>query len=147
TAVNVDNPAFDLLGVRFAYFPDDRAGDPAYSSDHWQVVYAAKDGRIYENRRALTKQFLVPPGGGAPVLIDHRPAAPDTDQLTVEGPGLLVWSRPNDPGWDVTVNGRSVGPSSYQDFFQPVPLAAGTNSVTVAYHPRTYYLGALPSLA
>ena len=147
TSINLDNPALDELGVKLAYFPDDVGAAPEYTSDHWEVVYSARDGRIYENRQALPKQFLVPSGGGSAVPVDHRPAFPDADQLTVQGPGLLVWSRPNDPYWDVTVNGRPVTPTSYHDFFQAVPLADGSNSVAVAYHPRTFYLGALLSLA
>jgi len=147
TAVNLDSPAWNELGVRYAYFADDTGSDAAHTSEHWQVVYAARDGRIYENRLAQTKQFLVPEGGAQPVAIQHLPAEPDADHLTVQGPGVLVWSRPDDPGWEVTVNGRPVATTTYHGFFQSVPVGAGANSVGIAYRPRLYYYGALVSLA
>lgn len=144
--IDLSSQAFDLLAVRYAYVPDDAGTEPLLHSDHWRVVYRGLDGRIYENARALPRQFLVREPGTEPVPVDHIAALPDADAFTVEGPGLLVWSRPNDPDWTISVNGRTVRAVAYDGFFQSVPIGPGRDSVEIVYRPKPFYYGALLSL-
>ena len=136
--LHLEDPVFGLLNVKDVYLPNqDR---PSTVPAGWHSVYTGRDGTILERDQPLPKQFVVSGAQLSPV--DHLPAAPDHDQLNAAGPGLLVWSKPYSPDWQVTVNGRSRPAVRYENFFLAVPLDQGTNTVSVAYRPRVYYLGA-----
>lgn len=146
-AVHLDDPVFNVLSVKYAYFPSQMAADPATQATHWRRVYSGTDGLIYENTEVLPKQFVQPDGQAAPVPLDHQPLRPDQDRLTVPGGGRLVWSKAFDPDWKVTINGNPVQPERYMGYLLSVRLPAQTSTVSLSYQPRAYYLGAAISAA
>ena len=144
-AVNLDSPVLDQLSVKYAFYPDEASDFSPPGSDHWLTVYAGADGRVLENLQALPRQFLVPQGG-SPQPIQHIAQRPDRDQLDVEGPGRLVWSKPNTPDWKITVDGRVADSASFGGYFLSVDLPAGSHVVTVDYRPTDYLVGTLISV-
>jgi len=144
-AVNLDSPVLDQLSVKYAFYPDEASDFSPPGSDHWLTVYAGADGRVLENLQALPRQFVVPQGG-SPQPIQHSAQRPDRDQLDVQGPGRLVWSKPNTPDWKITVDGRVADNASFGGYFLSVDLPAGSHVVTVDYRPTDYLVGTLISV-
>jgi hypothetical protein len=138
--LNLDDAVFNLLSVRYAYFPWDQGHDGPAGSAHWRLVYRGPDGTIYENLQVLPKEFVERAGAISPVT---RPdLRPDRESIDAGGPGTLVWSRPYDRAWTVTVNGRPVAAKRYAGYYLAVDLGTGDNRVALSYHPTQYYVGA-----
>lgn len=145
-SLDLSDPVFNELSVGYAFFPNEGRDRAAQQIPHWEVVYSGDDGRIYRNLRVLPRQFVVDGTERRPV--DHTALAPDHDSLSVDGPGLLVWSHPSGPDWVVTVNGESRSTRTFDGYFEAVPLDAGHNAVVTAYRPQRYYLtGAISGVA
>jgi len=142
-AVQLDDHVFDTLAVKYAYYTSSSQARSVRSA-HWQEVYRGADGTIFENLDVLPAQFLVP-DGGAPVPINHVPARPDGDRLQVRGGGTLVWAKPLDRQWRITVNGRVVRAHAYGAFLMSVALGTGDNDVVITYEPPAYLEGAVVS--
>ena len=143
-ALNLDSQVLNLLSVKYAFYPDEASDFSPPPSDHWQIAYVGTDGRILENLQALPRQFTVTDGGTAQP-IQHTARRPDQDQLDAQGPGRLVWSKPNSSDWKITIDGRAVDATSFAGYFLSVELPAGTHHVTLDYRPADYRVGALIS--
>ena len=143
-ALNLDSPVLNLLSVKYAFYPDQASDFSPPGSDHWQIVYAGADGRILENLQALPRQFTVT-DAGSPEPIQHTARRPDRDQLDAQGPGRLVWSKPNTRDWKITVDGHAADATSFEGYFLSTELPAGTHHVALDYRPTDYLVGALIS--
>jgi hypothetical protein len=147
TTVHLDDAVFNALGVKYAYFPSQKAAAPVAQGTHWHQVYSGLDGLIYVNPHVLPKQFVQPDGQVAPVPVVHEPSRPDQDQLKVPGGGRLVWSKAYDRDWKITLNGNPAEPERYMGYLLSVRLPAQTTYVSLSYRPRAYYVGAAISAA
>jgi len=137
-SLRLDDPVWDLLGIKFAYFP---WAQSSVGSEHWRRAYQGEDGTVFENLHVLPRQFVVS-GSGRVSAVAHTEKRPDSDRLQVVGPGLLVWSKPQHPDWVVRINGREVKTQRYRDYFLAAALHSGANDVEVEFRPLSYYLGA-----
>jgi hypothetical protein len=144
-SLHLDDEVFNVLGVRYAYFPSVQAAAPARAASHWRQVYSGPDGLVFENMAVLPRQFLLTDGHSAPVPVAHQPLRPDEDRLRVTGAGQLVWAKAYDRDWRISVNGQPVEAQPYNGYFLSVHLAASTTDVSLSYRPRAYYLGAAVS--
>lgn len=145
-SLRLDSAVFNLLSVRYAFYPDDPSGKAGAGLDHWQLVYAASDGAILENTQALPAQFSLTSGNPVPVGIDHTASAPDHDRLNAQGPATLVWSRPYSTNWQILVDGRRATAASFNGYFLSTTLPPGTHAVTVQYEARDWEVGSALSL-
>jgi hypothetical protein len=103
-------------------------------------VYAATDGRIWENRAALPRVRLA---SGANVTIEERTPTRWTLSLTAAGDDMLTLADPFFPGWRVWLDGREVTLGLTVGDPIVVPVPAGEHEVVVAYRPRSLTLGLL----
>jgi hypothetical protein len=138
--LSLDDPVFNRLSVRYAYFPWDQPPEGPAASTHWTRVYAGADGTIYENLQVLPREFV--DRAGTLSLVALPDPRPDQQAFVTSGPGTLVWSRPFDPAWQVTINGRPTATRKYAGYYLAVDLPSGHNAVALGYHPKSYYVGA-----
>jgi len=66
---------------------------------------------------------------------------PNQIWLEAQGPGLLVLSEMNYPGWQVYVDGAAAEGKTAEDVFRSVALTNGTHTVQWVYRPTWVYLG------
>jgi hypothetical protein len=110
------------------------------------LVYEGRSGttRLYLNLFALPRAWVQaddqPIGEGArPVdLLDWS-----TDRISVHatGPGMLVLSEINYPGWQVWVDGNPAEISPHAGLLRYVILNEGSHEVEFVFHPISIYLG------
>jgi hypothetical protein len=66
---------------------------------------------------------------------------PNKITIQAEGPGKLVLSEVDFPGWEVAVDGNSSMIEPTYDVLRSVQIPEGIHSVSFDYRPRTVYLG------
>jgi len=66
---------------------------------------------------------------------------PNRINLQVQGPGLLILSEINYPGWQVYVDKKSQPILEYENLLRSVELQDGYHQVVVVYRPRSFYIG------
>jgi hypothetical protein len=78
---NIDSPGLDFLNVRYLMTePDQAPGAP------WRLLYSGKDGRLYENPRALPRFFapeIAEPFDRSRPLLDQLRGIPDFRQRVI----------------------------------------------------------------
>ncbi len=122
---------------RLERLPDDRAGvvRAMTTTDFRRVALVESPGPIDSG-----------PGSG-----EFRPASvvsyrPNRVEVEAEGPGLLVLTDPDYPGWVATVDGTPATVVRADYLFRGVPLPPGRHAITFAFRPRSYLLGRAISL-
>ncbi|MCX7002584.1 MAG: YfhO family protein [bacterium] len=78
-------------------------------------------------------------GSAALTAYDHTRMTADS---TADGPGYVVFSEWYFKGWRATVDGTAAPILRADVVLRAVPVAAGTHTITLAYHPREFYVGA-----
>ncbi|MBW8011445.1 MAG: YfhO family protein [Chloroflexi bacterium] len=99
---------------------------------------------VYENQAALPRAW-VQPAGQSPGE-DFVPAevtyySPNSIILETEGPGLLVLSEINYPGWRVYVDGHKAEMLSPLGLLRGVELDEGRHEIEFVFRPTSVYLG------
>ncbi len=100
---------------------------------------------IYENTLACPRawvesaQALDCTAGGKAVQWIRR--EPNQIWLEAQGPGLLVLSEMNYPGWQVFVDGTAAEGKTAEGVFRSVFLTGGTHTVQWVYRPMWVYAG------
>jgi hypothetical protein len=67
--------------------------------------------------------------------------SPNRIRLSVAGPGRLVLSEVDYPGWQVSVDGSRRDVETAEDLFRAISLPAGVHEVVFSFHPWSVYLG------
>jgi len=67
-------------------------------------------------------------------------------RTTSQGPGYLVLTDSDYPGWEATVDGAATSILRADYAFRAVSVPGGSHTVTFRYHPRILYAGAAVSL-
>jgi len=119
----------------------------AFEMEHPRLVEIWQQGStwIYENLDALPRAWVqdtdAQPGDGivGEVHIDRREAGLVTAQAT--GPGLIVFSIPDYPGWEVSVDGMKAEKLRIAKVLIGVELESGTHQIGLKYRPKTVYWG------
>ncbi len=141
----IDNQAFlpdaqklGLLNVGYV------VSDYDLTSENLSLVARAGESRIYQNNlvkpRAWVQPVDLPVGEG--ILSTPAPdISPNKISLTAEGPGLLVLSEINYPGWVVRVDNIRANIRPAAGILRAVELPAGKHAVTFTYQPVPMLVG------
>jgi hypothetical protein len=99
---------------------------------------------LYENMLALPRAWIQPETSkiGQDVTPAHISIfEPNLIQLAVKGPGLLVLSEINYPGWNMYVDGKRQQIENVAGLLRGVKLDAGDHNILFSYFPLTVYAG------
>jgi hypothetical protein len=102
------------------------------------------DIQIYRNlyqwpRAWIQDDLEVPANDQKEVEIISR--SPNLVKVKVEGPGLLVLSEIDYPGWEVSVDGNPAKLRTFAQIFRSVSLDEGQHLVRFTYQPKSLYAG------
>jgi len=100
--------------------------------------------RLYENLLALPRAWVQP--ATSQIGLDISPAQiliykPNQIQLEAKGPGLLVLSEINYPGWKVSIDGKGEQIENVEGLLRGVKLGVGEHKILFTYYPSTVYAG------
>lgn len=137
-AYNPDASLLGLLNVRYVVTEFAIAADG--------LILAAQMGttRIYRNLKALPVAWVQDPAGRPSEKV--RPAAgmsrtANTIDVKATGPGLLVLSEIDYPGWRVWVDGIEQPVQRVDGLLRGVLLSEGEHQVRFVFHPALVYAG------
>ena len=116
------------------------------------TLLSAGEGRwVYMNERARARAWLEPEAGPSPDEgrpVDSLDWSPNRIRVAAEGPGRLVLSEVDYPGWQARVDGERVPIVRDQGLLRSVSLSAGPHDIQFDFRPWSVYAGmALASLA
>lgn len=92
---------------------------------------------VYENQLARPRAWLV---GGAPATV--LTWSPNLIVVLAQGPGQLILSEVNYPGWEARIDGQWARLDTVDDLLQGVQLGPGLHTVKFEFLPRSLYTGA-----
>lgn len=112
------------------------------------IVNEGKYGSLYayENPLAKPRIWLEDPNSGKIIPITDYEIQPNTVHITTSGPGLLVLSEINYPGWIVKVDGVQTKIIPYADILRSISLPAGVHDILFEYHPTCLLIGSVASV-
>lgn len=124
----------------------------AFEMEHPRLVEIWHEGStwVYENLDALPRAWVqdtnARPGEGviSEVLIDRQ--QPDLMTAQANGPGLMVFSIPDYPGWEVSVDRIKTEKMRIANLLIGVELESGAHQISLKYRPTTVYWGLSISL-
>ena len=136
-----DAEKLGILNVRYV------AAD--YDIDAEALILRAGFGetRVYENlkcRPRAWKEWGETFGWSADVEIIRW--SPSEIQLTAQGPGRIVLSEIDYPGWVAKIDDQKASIEPYNNLLRSVQLPAGQHQVTFTFRPLTVYLGLAGSI-
>src|SRR5271157_2856345 len=99
--------------------------------------------RLYQNMLVLPRAWVQPVSSN--IGLDIRPVQiltnkPNQIQLEASGPGLLVLSEINYPGWNVSVDGKEQKIENVMGLVRGVKLGSGQHHILFTYSPLTVYI-------
>jgi len=106
--------------------------------------------RLYRNLAALPRAWVQPedsPLGEGIRPVEFLAESSDRIHLRAEGPGLLLLSEVNYPGWQAWVDDRSVPVETAAGLLRSLRLPSGEHRVEFGFRPTSLYLGWGLSLA
>ena len=105
---------------------------------------------VYENTLACPRAWVesaeTPDCGAGGKAVRWVRREPNQIWLEAEGPGLLVLSEMNYPGWQVFVDGEAAEGKTAEGVFRSVMLPSGSHTVQWVYRSRWVYMGGAISL-
>jgi hypothetical protein len=127
-----------LLNVRYI------AADYDLDSDGLNLIARFGQTRIYENEFALPRAWVQPPGSQVgsniqPAIIEQY--QPDEVDITGQGPGLLVLSEVEYPGWQVWIDGKPGQMVTVAGLLRGVDLPEGQHIIKFLFRPWIVYIG------
>jgi hypothetical protein len=134
-----DSALLGLLSVRYVVSEFDLP-----DSEGLTLVQQMGEARIYENDLVLPRAWMQEPDGRLgqevrPVLEMHRQA--NRIFVSAEGPGRLVLSEIDYPGWSARVDGKPVPVQAVNGLLRSVDLGEGVHEVVFTFSPASVYLG------
>jgi hypothetical protein len=109
-----------------------------------QSISAQEDLYIYENQDARPRAWV------EGVSDDHAPDwrevesiewSPNRITVTAQGPGKLILSELDYPGWIATINGSDADIKLYEGLLRSISLDEGVHVVEFRYRPLTVFMG------
>lgn len=91
--------------------------------------------------RAWVQESSTKPGVGIMSTAQIIKKTPNHLSLNAVGPGTLVISENNYPGWIATVNGRQSEITSIDNLFISIPLSNGPHQINLVFRPTIQYYG------
>jgi hypothetical protein len=147
TANAAYTPKPDLLGLLNVRFVA-----AEYDLDAPGLVLRQRFGetRLYENTLWRPRAWVQPEGvtfTGDYRTVDSLRWSPNRVVVQARGPGLLVLSEIDYPGWQVWVDGVQSTLTSPAELLRGVELPSGEHQVVFTFRPASLYLGLSLSLA
>lgn len=130
-----DAAQLGLLNVRYV------AAEFDLAAAGLKLVEQLDQTRIYENALVLPPAWIDRSEGSADAEI--MAYAPNRIEVRAAGPGRLILSEMNYPGWQVWVDGVRAELETCAGVLRAVSLAPGEHSVRFVYRPLSVYLGVL----
>ena len=113
-------------------------------ADEWEEVFSSPEGTVYHRRGGALPDVQ----GSGPVQLGHIEDSRLDTSVEVEvaaggEPASLAFRRPYFPGYEASLDGRSLPVGSYQGLRPTVSLPPGSHGrVTLRYRPRAVVWGA-----
>ncbi len=108
-------------------------------ADGFVQVQRFGETRIYRNLSAWARAW-VETSVGEVVPVDNLKLTPNVITLTAVGPGRLVLSEINYPGWVAEIDGQPADLDG-DDLLRAIDLQAGEHDVEFNFRPRSVYIG------
>jgi hypothetical protein len=134
-----DAKTLGLLNIRFVVSEFDQ------TAAGLNLVKRFGETRIYENEYWLPRAWVQDPSnpiGDDFWQVEALNWQPDQIEIDATGPGLLVVSEINYPGWKVWVDGRLAEIETTNGLFRSVQIEEGQHHIVFTFHPWWIYLGA-----
>ncbi len=99
---------------------------------------------LYQNQFTLPRAWVQPessPFGRDALAVEDIEITPNQINLVAAGPGRLVLSEINYPGWQAAVDGRPATVETRATLFRSVALAPGRHTVRFRFRPAPVYAG------
>jgi Bacterial membrane protein YfhO len=109
-----------------------------------KLVERFKSTWLYQNMQARPRAWVQPVDAlfGEDIrLVNNFRTLPNQINLEADGPGLLVLSEINYPGWRAWVDGNPETVQELRSIFRSIALAPGNHQVVFAYRPTSVYAG------
>lgn len=136
--VDLDPAMLGRLNIRYivSEYPVDTPG--IHLQDRLEGVY------VYRNEVARPRAWVEEPSAGP--SSNWRPAeslewTPNRITIHARGPGLLVLSEVDYPGWIITVDGIQSEGHLVDNLLRGVTLLPGDHEVVFSFQPKTVFLG------
>ncbi|MDR3575127.1 MAG: YfhO family protein [Anaerolineaceae bacterium] len=103
---------------------------------------------LYENQMVLPRAWVQPETSALGADISSAQIllfTPNMIRIAAQGPGVLVLSEINYPGWDVSIDGKKQAIENVDGLLRGVRLETGYHKITFAYHPWTVTVGLMLS--
>ncbi|MBI5233491.1 MAG: YfhO family protein [Deltaproteobacteria bacterium] len=134
---------YSLLGVKYILTP------AAYTLEGFPLVYD-REIRIYENKGALPRVFVVKDADDEASLSDAAPAkileyraSRVEARAREQGGGMLVLADLWYPGWVAYIDGKKAKIHKVFGILRGVEISSGEHTVVFEYRPRSFYYGSL----
>jgi hypothetical protein len=106
------------------------------------VLIESVDGaNIYELQGARPRAWVTTPDELSWVPADIIRWSPNRIQVRAQGPGRLVLSEIDYPGWQVVVDHQPAELQVSNGLLRSVMIPQGQHEVTFSFHPQTVYWG------
>ncbi len=101
---------------------------------------------VYDVPEARSRAWVEQASGGWEKVKKLR-WTPNRIEIEADGPGLLVLSEVQYPGWTASIDGRGTSIITSDGIFRAVPLTEGTHNVVFEFIPLTVFIGLLGTIA
>ncbi|HEU0168386.1 MAG TPA: oligosaccharide flippase family protein, partial [Chloroflexota bacterium] len=165
----LDSPVLSLLNVKYVLTTG------TLPSPNFRRVYSGPDGNVYQNERVLPRAFVAGSSLVAPAATEELQALTQVDlastvivpkpvgqqgtsgpatvtsytarkvDVRASGPGVLVLTDTNYPGWKVSVDGQPAELLTADYAFRGVDLPPGQHAVEFTFSPTSVIVGGLIS--
>ena len=101
---------------------------------------------VYEVAEARPRAWVEEESGGWKFVKELR-WTPNRIEIEADGPGLLVLSEIQYPGWNASIDGKSAHIMTRDGIFRAVSLTEGTHNVVFEFQSLTVFIGILCTFA
>jgi len=115
----------------------------AFPLEGMQPASEADGVYVYGNPAARPRAWVEPQGGPSEAwsAVEAWAWTPNGITVTAQGPGRVVLSEIDYPGWSVAVDGEPAALETAYDVLRSTSIPAGTHQLAFEFEPRTVVLG------
>jgi hypothetical protein len=135
-----DTKKLGLLNVGYVVADYEVAADGLVLEEQFNNI------RVYRNMNKMPRAWVdVSAGRDQPSIkpVKVNEYSPNRIVLTAEGPGTMVLSEIEYPGWWIWIDGKLSSSHNYAEILRAVTLDPGEHTVVLAYLPISLFLGIL----
>jgi hypothetical protein len=137
-AVAPDSQRLGLLSVAYI------VSEYPLQADGFTPVTGSAEAYVYRNENARPRAWVqaATDEGSDWTPVERLQRAVDEQRIRATGPGVLVTSEIDYPGWRATIDGVPVKVENAFGILRGVELPAGTHDVVFEFRPSSVYFGA-----